>query len=229
MKNAWLAVKDKMFYVDRNNFLREAFPQVYQGYSYGDELPSPRAAGVSQADLKKKASSIIKHHTLLCSSVSGGLGIPGGLAAPATLVADIAQYYGQLVLVAQKIGYLYGLPNLDNLDDEGEYKLLLGLINIMLGQGVNRAVLNVIKNYEKEIGKFVIKKCGKDKVFEKVVRFFVTKVAGEVMGKRGVSRVLGKVIPFVGGAASFTITWFSFKPACNRLLGYFETNVPVCA
>ena len=212
----------KALSVDRNKFLRDTFPQVYQN-STDMPLPSPRKAGISKEKLRQKALSIINNHTLVCSSVSFGLGLPSNpYLAPATIAGDLSQYLSQLIIMAQKIGYLHGLQDLSSMDDEAQFRLQKGMLMIMLGQGTNRALSNLIKSYSKPLGKYILKKSASNGVARKVIAFFVTKLGGEVLTKKGISRFLSKLIPGISGCISFAITWGSFKKASNRLLDYFE-------
>ena len=59
-------------------------------------------ACIKQKDIDKIADSIIQNERLKVSGISAALGAPGGAAMAATIPADIAQYYGCLLRVAQK-------------------------------------------------------------------------------------------------------------------------------
>lgn len=214
----------KALSVDRNKFLMETFPQIYSNSN--KPVINPLKAGISKEKLRQKAQSIINNHTFACSSISFGMGLPSNpFIIGATLAGDLTQYLAQLTIVAQKIGYLYGLQDLSAMDDETQYRLQKGMLLIMLGQGTNRALSNLIKSYSKPLGKFILKKSSSSGVGKKVIEFLITKLGGEVISKKGVSRFLSKILPGISGCISFAITWGSFKQASYRLLDYFEQEV----
>ena len=57
-----------------------------------------------------RTEAVIRSERLKVSGISAALGTPGGAAMAATIPADIAQYYGCMLRVAQKLLYLYGFP-----------------------------------------------------------------------------------------------------------------------
>ena len=54
------------------------------------------------------AASCINFHTALATTGSAIAGLPGGLAMAATIPGDITQYYYHVVVLSQKLAYLYG-------------------------------------------------------------------------------------------------------------------------
>ena len=58
------------------------------------------------------ADACIWGHYSKAAAVSFLAGIPGGLTLPATIPADLGQYYWHVVQLAQKLAYLYGWPDL---------------------------------------------------------------------------------------------------------------------
>ena len=229
MSNLVIKAVKNMTYVDRNDFLRKTFPSLYSSYQKQDNLPSPAQLGVDAATLRQKALSIIRKHKFVCASISGGLAIPGGLSMAATIPADLAQYYAQLLPVAQKIAYLYGLQDLAKADDQTEYECLIAMLYIMMGQTLNRSMANVLKNYTKPLIKKILQNRGSDKVIQRVIEFAITKIGGEMVTKKGVPRFISKVIPGISAGISFALTWGFFSQACNRLLNHFERHVLVVA
>ena len=65
-------------------------------------------------DVQKLAEGCISYHLTKASLISAVAGIPGGFAMLATIPADMAQFYGHVLALAQKLLYLYGWPDLRN-------------------------------------------------------------------------------------------------------------------
>ena len=63
------------------------------------------------------------------SSISFSSGLPGGVAIAATIPADMAQFYGYSLKLAQEISYVYGYQNIwanqDELTEDAKNTLIL--------------------------------------------------------------------------------------------------------
>ena len=229
MNNMVIKAVKNMTHVDRNEFLRKTFPKTYVACRGKDHLPSPAQLVVKASVLKQKAESVIRKHKFVCASISGGLGIPGGAGMAASIPADLAQFYGHLLVVAQKIGYIYGMQDLSQADDQTEYECLIALLYIMMGQTLNRSLSNVLKNCTKPFVRTVFQNRGGKEVFQRVMEFAVTKIGGEMLTKKGISRVASKLIPGISAGVSFGLTWMFFDQGCNRLLKHFERELVAVA
>ena len=118
------AVKIPGVKVNRSKFLAEAFA--------GDDIDlqtiidmGPVSAGIPQERIEKTATKLIFVRTSQSSVASFVAGIPGGFAMAATIPADVAQFFGMALRLAQELSYLYGASDLwteDQLDDEDVYK-----------------------------------------------------------------------------------------------------------
>ena len=97
--------------VNRNKFLSETFASenvvIQDILDYG-----PIEAGISQEKLSKLASKLILTRTGTSSIASFVAGIPGGLAMAATIPADVLQFFGMSLRLAQELSYLYGEQDL---------------------------------------------------------------------------------------------------------------------
>ena len=97
--------------VDRNKFLTEQFAS--SDYPIRDILElGPVEAGVTREELSKLSYKLIFIRTGQSSLASFVAGIPGGLAMAATIPADILQFFGMALRLAQEISYLYGAKDL---------------------------------------------------------------------------------------------------------------------
>lgn len=143
--------------VDRETFLRSELRQ----YCSKDELEKAISNPVdvlSEDRIDSLANSCINNHLLKVTSLSVVAGIPGGLAMAATIPADMAQYYWHTFVLAQKLAYLYGIPDLrdenGNLTETSQDMLTL-FVGVMMGAA---AANNAIKNVSKAFAVQVVKR-----------------------------------------------------------------------
>ena len=96
----------------------------------------PASAGVAPELIDEIADSVIRSHVLRAAGLSFATGLPGGWFMAATIPADVAQFFWHATVLAQKLAYLYGWPDLFDpevdLDEETELRIVL-LIGAMLG------------------------------------------------------------------------------------------------
>ena len=65
-------------------------------------------AGCTKPELKDKSEKLIMMRTAESSGASLLAGLPGGIAMAATIPADVIQFYGVALRMAQELAYLYG-------------------------------------------------------------------------------------------------------------------------
>ena len=94
--------------VSRELFLREQFQDLDREKIDLIVDSGPVVAGCSREVLMRKANRIIKERTAISTGASFVAGIPGGLAMAATIPADMLQFYGVALRMAQELVYLYG-------------------------------------------------------------------------------------------------------------------------
>ena len=105
------AVKLPLVKVDRDSFLAEAFASTSLPLS--DVLEKgPVAAGASRKMLSTLSQKLIVKRTSQSAIASFAAGIPGGLAMAATVPADVLQFFGMSLRLAQELSYLYGARDL---------------------------------------------------------------------------------------------------------------------
>ena len=188
---------------------------------------TPLEAGVSPADIDSLALEAIDYETKKCAAISFLAGIPGGVAMAGTIPADLAQYFGHVMRVEQKLAYLYGWQSFLNEDDEVDDETvtwLIALMGIMLGVGgvansiTKFAVTTAQQSVAKQIQKQALTKAFFYNPMKKVLNFVGVKMTKEVFAK-GAS----KVVPVVGGFVSGGITYASFKPGAERLRRYLRS------
>ena len=182
---------------------------------------SPAAAGISLEILDRAADESIRYETAKASALSAAAGIPGLLFLPATVPADMAQYFGHMLRIAQKLAYLYSWPDLladdgDELDDATKGVLTL-FVGVMFGtQSANAGVGKVAGLLSEQ----VVKKLPQQALTKGVVYPTVKKVAGYLgvqMTKQTFAKAVSKAVPIVGAVVSGGLTLATYLPMAKRL------------
>jgi len=204
--------------VNRSEFLVKIFgEQVDDVQKLLDEGPQKI---FSKEALDKKASDRIKSILIQSTSVSFATGLPGGLVMAATIPADVAQFYGYSLKLAQEISYIYGYKNIWNeseeLTEDAKNTLILYL-GIMLG--VNSAA-STIRILSSKMAQQALKKLPQQALTKTLYYPILKKVMmifGGKLTKNTFAKGVSKVIPAVGGIVSGGMNYLSLKPMANRL------------
>ena len=211
--------------VDRKKFLSEMFAtedvELQEIFDLG-----PIQAGVSQEKLAQLSSKLILKRTGQSSAASFVAGIPGGLAMAATVPADILQFFGMALRLAQELSYLYGADDLwqnGQIDDDKVKSQLLLYCGVMFG--VSGAVSGV-RVISTQIAKTTLKQLPK-KALTKTFWYPMVKQIGKVLGvkvtKSTVAKGVSQAIPLIGGVISGGMNFASMMPMANRLQSAFES------
>lgn len=205
--------------VNRKEFLQDQFKDASPDLLAFIVEDGPVAAGCSRMELHKKANRIIKSRTAVSSGASFLAGIPGGLAMAATIPADILQFYGVALRMAQELAYLYGEEDMwcDSTDNDQVFNQLILYCGVMLGaSGASQAVRVMSAALAKQallkLPKQALTKTIYYPVVKTILKFFGISVTKSTFAK-GVS----KAIPVIGGIVSGGITLASMLPMGNRL------------
>lgn len=230
--NSWdkvmnLALSMPMVKVDRTAFLTKEFSM----YDNADQLRDKRPIDLFDAEaIERAARGVINSHLTKATVTSTAAGIPGGLAMAATMPADIAQYYWHVLVVAQKLGYLYGWPDL--LDDKGQItegtrNVLTLFVGVMFGaQAASKLVGEIAKRVSLQAAKRLPQQALTKTIYYPVVKQ-VAKWIGVKMTKDTFGKSVGKAIPILGGVLSGAITAFSFKPMAEKLQKHLREEMPM--
>ena len=230
--NSWdkvmnLALSMPMVKVDRTAFLTKEFSM----YDNADQLRDKRPIDLFDAEtIERAARGVINSHLTTATVTSTAAGIPGGPAMAATMPADIAQYYWHVLVVAQKLGYLYGWPDL--LDDKGQItegtrNVLTLFVGVMFGaQAASKLVGEIAKRVSLQAAKRLPQQALTKTMYYPVVKQ-VAKWIGVKMTKDTFGKSVGKAIPILGGVLSGAITAFSFKPMAEKLQKHLREEMPM--
>lgn len=182
---------------------------------------SPAAAGVPFKVLTDVANTSITYETTKVTGISTLAGIPGGLAMIGTVPADMAQYMGHMLRIAQKLAYIYGWPDLFGDDSEKMDEATEGILTLFVGVmfGVQVAQGGVAK-VAGMIAANVAKKLPQKALTKGIIYPIVKKVAGYLgvsMTKKLFASGVAKAIPVVGAVLSGSLSLSTFLPMSKRL------------
>ncbi|KJK52599.1 hypothetical protein [Streptomyces sp. NRRL F-4428] len=208
--------------IDREAYLRQALGRHCSEEDIRRAVEgTPAEAGIPADVLDKAANDSINYEAAKASALSAAAGIPGLLLLPATVPADVVQYFGHMLRISQKLAYLYSWPDLlsddnDDLDDATKGVLTL-FIGVMFGtQSANAAVGKVAGMMSKQVAKKLPQKALTQGVIYPVVK----KVAGYLgvqMTKQTFAKTVSKAIPVVGAVVSGGLTLATYLPMARRL------------
>lgn len=205
--------------VDRNKFLAEVFsdkPNLLENIINN----GPIEAGITREEINKIANKLIMKRTGQSSIASFAAGIPGGLAMAATIPADILQFFGMSLRIAQELSYLYGADDLwknGQIDDEKVKNQLILYCGVMFGvsgavSGVRVLSTQVAKTALKKIPQKALTKTFWYPMIKKICSF-----VGYTLTKKTLASGVSKVVPVIGGVISGTINFASMMPMTKNL------------
>lgn len=203
--------------INRNDYLKDVFK------SYGDEsqLVNKRPIDVFNEDIVDKvARASINGHLMAVTGTSAAAGIPGGFAMLGTIPADMAQYYYHVLVIAQKLGYIYGWPNL--LDEKQQFSeasrnVITLFVGVMMGaQAANKAVSEVAVELSKQVAKRLPQQALTKTAYYPIIKQ-IGKWIGMKVTKESFAKGASKTIPILGGVLSGGLTFFTFKPMAGKL------------
>lgn len=208
--------------VTRDKFLTDTFATenvvIQDVLEYG-----PVQAGVSRDKLSLIANRLILKRTSQSSAASFVAGIPGGLAMAATIPADVMQFFGMALRLAQELSYLYGAEDLwqnGTVDEEKIKSQLIMYCGVMFGVA---GAVSGVRVLSTQIAKTTLHKLPQ-KALTKTFWYPIVKQIGKAVGvkitKTTVSQGISKTIPIIGGVISGSLNFASMMPMANRL---FET------
>lgn len=214
--------------INRENFLRKELLTKYpQEIIDQAVLMTPMKANISQEDIEKIADAIIQNERLKVSGISAALGTPGGAAMAATIPADIAQYYGCMLRVAQKLLYLYGFPQIEYKENEQTFDTetmnqIILCMGVMFGvANAKNGLLAIAKALGTGVEKQLVKKALTKGTIYPIVKS-ISKWFGVKMTKEVFAGFFKKAIPVVGGVVGGGLTYATFKPCCVKLKNVLE-------
>lgn len=220
------AMKIPMVRVNRDEFLIKMF---------GDRISDKNtllSEGPTHFFDKEQLDKIVdkRINSALSESTTASFvtGIPGGLAMAATIPADIAQFYGYSLKLAQEISYIYGYPDLwageNEITDEAKNTLIL-FLGIMLGvSSAGSAVRILSQRLATQATKRIPQKALTHTLYYPILKK-VLKIFGVKLTKASFGKGVSKVIPVVGGLVSGGLNFASMRPMARRLKNELSMSV----
>jgi hypothetical protein len=216
------AVKLPSVRVNREKFIRAQFDKVFDEEMVLRIIEvGPHEAGIPKKDITALARSVIRYETTIVSLISSAAGVPGGWAMAATIPADMAQYQGAMLRVAQKLAYLHDwaelVPENNETIDDATKNVLLMFLGSMYGVKVaNKGIGFVAKSYSVKLAKTIqASPLTKGAVYPIVKQ--VSQALGIQMNKQILGQVASKTVPVVGAVLSGGLTFYSFRGMANKL------------
>lgn len=211
--------------VDRNSFLRDQLrPHCGDQQAEDATNSNPADAGLPRELMDKIADSVIKSHVVRAAAGSFVAGIPGGLTMALTIPADALQYVWHAIVLAQKLAYLYGWPDLmkkGEPDVETEHRILL-LIGSMMGIGEANRVLDVIaKEFAREVGRRLPREALTKTFYYPIVKE-ICKWLGVRLTKKTFAEGVARIIPIVSGGIGAAVTAITLRPMARKLKDHLK-------
>lgn len=182
---------------------------------------SPAAAGIPLGVIREVANTSITYETTKVTGLSAAAGIPGGFALLGTVPADLAQYTGHMLRIAQKLAYIYSWPDLfasdgDEIDEATEGILTL-FVGVMFGvQAAQTGVSKVATMIAAQVLKTLPQKALTKGLVYPIVKS-VAKILGVQMTKKLFASGVAKAIPIAGAVLSGGLTLGTFLPMSRKL------------
>ena len=213
--------------VDRKAFLSKQFGES----KYLDKIleSGPQAVFTPEA-LRKKATKVIKSCTYKTSVASFIAGLPSN---PVLMVAaggaDVTQYVGFAVNMAQQIAYLFGEDDLfdgdsNDISEIAKIRIVAYLGGMFGVAGAANLIFTTSKAAAANIGKKVanqaLMKTAWYPLFKRLAALVGVKIT-----KKSVETIITKTVPIAGGVISGAITYATFIPMGNRLADTFVKNL----
>lgn len=208
------AIKLPFVKVNRTEFLAKHFPK-----NINKVIEEGPQSVFKKKELDKVADKVINAAVIKSSSLSFAAGLPGGLAVGATIPADMAQFYGYVLKLAQEIAYIYGHKDLFNenneLDEDARNKLILYL-GAMLGVSAATSTVRVLSKQAANQASKTISQKALTKTFYYPILKKVLKTFGVKLTKDTFAKGISKTIPVLGGVVSGGMNFFSLKPMARK-------------
>ena len=212
--------------VDREAFLRKQFADSPHLDSILERGPQ---AVYSAESLRQKANGIIKSSVAKTSMASFATGLPGNpLVMVAAGGADVAQYFGFAINLAQQIAYLFGEDDLfeggGQLSEAAQMRVIAYLGAMFGAAGAAALVSQTSKIAGVNLGKKVAAQA-----LTKTTWYPLVKKVGALIGKqvtkKTVEKTITKAFPVVGGVVSGGLTYVTFRPMGHRLADVLFQNL----
>lgn len=214
--------------VDRATFLRAELKKKYPEDIVEKAVEkNPAQAGIIREEIDKIANTVIEYETWRVTSISFLAGMPGTIAAFATIPADILQYMSGLLISLQKLMYLYGYEEISsdkNAMSTEDKILLISSLGAMFGISQASIIIKVLSSaFITKVARDILRTALTKTTWYPFLKL-ICKQIGIKISKRILSETLKKSIPLIGGVLSGGFSYFTYKPSCQRLKSAYQNN-----
>lgn len=206
--------------VDRKAFLTKAFKAHCAPEKMTMLVDCCPQIVVDKKNINKVAQAVIGSHLKKVTAISAVSGLPGGWIMAAAIPADMAQYYYHVLVVSQKLAYVYGLPDL--LDEDGTLSdqgvdMLTVFVGVMSGvsaanQGLKKLSQMFAEQVAHRLPQYALTKTLIYNIAKKVAKWLGVRLTKDTFAK-GVS----KMVPVLGAVTSGALTYTTFRIEAKRL------------
>lgn len=213
--------------INRKEFLRKTLSKHFHENIVKMAIEfNPAKAGISTTELNNIAKSCIKLETNKVTTLSAAAGLPGGFGMIASIPADITQYFAHVIIILQKLIYLYGWKDIFNEDegiDDETLSLLTLFIGVMFGvQAANKLIFKLAAEAAVRANKVIAAKPLTKGIIFPIIKKIAIAITGK-MNKKMFASGIAKTIPVIGAVTSGGLTFFTFKPMTYRLKKHLES------
>jgi hypothetical protein len=212
--------------VDREAFLRKQFAESPHLDAILESGPQVVYTGES---LRNQANKLVKSAATRSSLASFATGLPSNPAIMAAAGgADVAQYFGFAINVAQQLAHLFGEEDL--FDEHGRMSeaaqmRVIAYLGAMFGAAGAAALVNQTSARTSTVlGRKVAAQA-----LTKTTWYPLLKKVGALVGqkvtKKTVEKTITKAVPVIGGAVSGGLTYVTFRPMGQRLADVLLRNL----
>lgn len=152
--------------------------------------------------------------------LAAAAGIPGGWGLVGTVPADLAQFYGHVFIIAQKLLYLYGWPDLRGENGEledGVIEVITLAVGVMMGvAGASAAIQKLAEQVAIQTAKKLPQKALTKSAIYVIVKQVATQL-GIKVNKDIFAKGVAKVVPLLGAGVNGGLTYYMFGKMANKL------------
>lgn len=210
--------------VDRKAFLESNFARECEAEIVKKIIEtSPIRANIDRKILNRVANACIKYETYKVTWMSAGTGAGGIYTFP----LDITGYFCMVLVIAQKLAYIYGWPELiednGNIDDTTKQILLVFVARMYGISGAGKLISEITKSMAektaKDIGKMALTKTTWYPILKEIL-----KALGIELTKKKLGEAIVKAVPLVSAAISAGMAYKNFGAGANRLHDTLKGN-----
>ena len=184
---------------------------------------SPRKADIERSIISKIAKKCVNEHKLKSTFLSTISGMPGGMIGIGSIPADLIQFYWHIIVISQELAYLYGWPDLlegkDEIDDTVLQKLTV-FIGVMLGIDSAKKGLGTFIGVTSKQGLASARKFLNSSIVKIIEE--IAKRLGYNLGTKRITRILGIMIPIVGGGICGLTTFITIGHMGENLRAHLQ-------